>query len=115
MNRERIAKLEADYLVENPPGLVEPLVFNDPTCLENDGGRFPFPIITESLLIDGWEPTGKDWFVDSSGFGQESESALTAGQFRAELLAYLREHPDHGFGITGVGQFQVYVSAFRRE
>lgn len=115
MNRERIAELEADYLEDHPPGLVEPFVFDDPTNLESSQGRFPFPIITEPLLIDGWERTEKEWFVDSSGFGDDKEPALTVDQFRTELLAYVREHPDHGFGITGVGQFQVYVSAFRPE
>lgn len=115
MNRERIAELEEEYLAEHPPGLIEPYVFSELTGLENGEERFPFPIITESLLIDGWEPTGKEWFVDSSGFGSPSEPALTDSQFRTELLAYLREHPDHGFGITSVGQFQVFVSAFRRD
>ena len=114
MNRERIANLERDYLEDHPgtAGTVEPFVFNNPD--EPKEGTFPFPIITDNLLSEDWEPADEFWFVDSSGFGQEGEPALTMEEFRAELMEYVQQHPDHGFGLSGVGQFQVYVSAYRR-
>lgn len=114
MNRERIAQLEDEYLAEHEAGTVEPFVFDDLTDLENGQGGYPFPIITDNLLSDDWEETDQVWFVDASGFGSEREPALTAEAFRKQLLEYLRQHPDHGFGLSGVGQFQVYVSAYRR-
>jgi hypothetical protein len=98
----------------NTVKIVEPFVFDDPTVLENGEGGFPFPDMTDQSLSEGWESTGKTWFVDSSGFGREDESALTAGTFRKQLIEYLQEHPDHGLGLSGIGQFQVYVSAYRK-
>jgi len=44
--------------------------------------------------------------VDNSGFGQVGEMALTIGQF----LGKVRQ--GFYYGITGVGQFQVYVSEY---
>jgi len=117
MNRERIHQLAKEYLDEHPgtAGTVEPYVFDDPKVLENRGFiRFPFPIVTDNLLSDDWEPTEQTWFVDSSGFGRKDESALTIGEFQARLLKYVEQHPDHGFGLTGVSQFQVCVTAYRR-
>ena len=113
MNRERIQQLEEEYLEEHPgtAGTVEPYVY--PDCVPGEGG-FPFPLITDHLLSDEWEETEKQWFVDSSGVGHEDEPALTSDQFLSELRQYIRENPDHGFGLSGVGQFQVYVSAYRR-
>jgi hypothetical protein len=73
---------------------------------------FPFPMLG-NLVPDGWELTGDEWFVDSSGFGREGELALTAEQFTEELKEYVAEHPGYGFAVTQAGQFQVYVSAFK--
>ena len=116
MNRERIAELEEKYLDEHPgtAGTVEPYVYNDP-AISVGPGRFPFPIITEHLLSDDWEPTEQNWFVDSSGFGQRNERALTLDDFRAQLIEYIRKHPDHGFALSGAGQFQVCVTAYRKK
>ncbi len=116
MNRERIDTLEEAYLEEHPgsAGTVEPFVFDDPSVLENNEGGFPLPITTDLLLSEKWEETEQTWFVSTSGFGKDNEPALTADVFRRELVKYLREHPDHGFGLSSVGQFQVYVTAYRR-
>jgi len=117
MNRERIYQLAEEYLDEHPgtAGTVEPYVFDNPKVLENKGFiRFPFPILTDMLLSEDWEETDMRWFVDSSGFGNSDEPALTIGEFQMRLLKYLDKHPDHGFGVTGAGQFQCYVTAYRR-
>ena len=97
-------------------GSIEPYVFADLTGLESGEGDFPFPDLTDYLALDGsrWEQAEGEWFVDISGFGRTDEPALTMDQFRSELLAYVREHPDHGFGLSGIGQFQAYVSAYKR-
>jgi len=118
MDRERGAQLEDKYLAEHlgVEEIVEPFVFGteEVAGLETGEGNFPFPSLIDCTLSPDWEPTDKSWFVDSSGFGQVGELALTVDQFREQLLAYLRVHPDHGFALTGIGQFQVYVGAFRK-
>lgn len=118
MNRERIATLEKEYLEEHPgcAGTVVPYVYYDLDELnpERAADGFPFPIITDVLLAGDWEPTDQTWFVDSSGFGRAGEPALTVDQFRRELIDYVYQNPEHGFGLSGVGPFQVYVTAYRR-
>jgi hypothetical protein len=56
------------------------------------------------------------YFVDSSGCGSESEPALTYSAFKLivnRLLAIANKRGDVLYSaLTGVGQFQVYVSIF---
>jgi hypothetical protein len=55
----------------------------------------------------GWEQVLVH-FVDSSGFGQESEPALTIDQLLVRMI------PGYGYAITEEGQFQVYITQFQR-
>ena len=61
---------------------------------------------------DGFLPKG--WtleevhFVDSSGFGRSGEGALTVDEFIKVVK------PGYGYVITGIGQFQVYISEFKK-
>ena len=55
----------------------------------------------------GWEFV-EDLFVDNSGFGSLDETALTAGQFIEKIKK------GFSYAITDVGQFQVYVSVFKK-
>jgi len=76
--------------------------------------RFPFPNIGD-YTPPGWERVeGAEWFVDKTGWGSEGEPALTVRGFQAALVEYVRENPRHGYAITEEGQFQVYVTAFRK-
>jgi hypothetical protein len=54
------------------------------------------------------------YFVDSSGFGELIEAALTIDQF----VDVLKPHDDNGielgYGVVEVGQFQVKVGVFRK-
>jgi hypothetical protein len=72
---------------------------------------FPFPFLGD-YVPPGWTKTDEEWFVDSSGFGQESEPALTVVAFKKVLAEYVHDFPGRGFGITSAGQFQVYVAAY---
>ena len=56
--------------------------------------------------INGYENTNT-FFVDSSGFGQEGEMALTINQFLKEIKV------GYAYGIIEAGQFQVYISEFK--
>ena len=56
---------------------------------------------------DGWK-LKEELFVDSSGFGELGDSALTIGEFHSKVKA--------GFGYATIdsGQFQVFVGVFER-
>ena len=53
-------------------------------------------------------------FVDSSGFGLESEPALTASEFEREFRKYVDLNGVVYTSLVGVGQFQVYVGIFAK-
>lgn len=48
--------------------------------------------------------------VDSTGFGDRGELALTQEQFSE----FIQRHPGYGYAITEAGQFQVVVAVYRR-
>jgi hypothetical protein len=68
--------------------------------------RFPFPFLG-TYVPKGWKLT-TDYFVDSSGFGEAGEPALTIRQFLGRIKT------GHGYAITEVGQFQVYIGEFEK-
>lgn len=49
-----------------------------------------------------------EFFVDSSGFGQLSEPALTIKEFYAKVKAGL------GYAVIEEGQFQVFIGVFKK-
>ena len=51
-------------------------------------------------------------FVDSSGFGQPSEPALTIDQLISLMAKLLSNKPSLGFGIVSEGQFQITIGVF---
>jgi hypothetical protein len=55
----------------------------------------------------GYKKTA-DFFVDNSGLGSESELAYTFDGFLKEVKA------GYYYGISEVGQFQVYISEFKK-
>lgn len=71
---------------------------------------FPFPNFGD-YRPKNWELV-EELFVDSSGFGQDYEIAMSVNQF----LDYLKDHVTDGYGyaIISAGQFQVYVGVFKK-
>lgn len=67
----------------------------------------------DTLKLRGYELV-KELFVDSSGFGQESEPALTTSEFDKEVMALVAEHGTLYSFLTGVGMFQCYVGLFKK-
>lgn len=66
----------------------------------------------ETLILKGYKEI-KSFFVDNSGFGSETESALTPANFLKELESLLNEYPQGVYCfLTDCGQFQVYITAF---
>ena len=53
-------------------------------------------------------------FCDSSGFGNEREPALTERQAKARVQELLDKHGTLFAGLTGIGQFQVYVTLWKK-
>lgn len=71
------------------------------------------PCNVETMELLGYELV-KELFVDSSGFGSESEPALTKTAFQNELESLLQEHGTLTAKITGAGMFQVYIGLFKK-
>lgn len=67
---------------------------------------FPFPNFGD-YRPKGWKLV-ETYFVDSSGMGSSDEPALTVEQFKKKLKV------GFGYAIVEAGQFQVYVSEFKR-
>lgn len=67
----------------------------------------------ETAILKGYELI-EELFVDSSGFGSESEPALTRSGFERELEKLLKKHGKLHACITRAGQFQVYIGLFKK-
>ena len=67
---------------------------------------FLFPNIGDAVP-KGWELV-ETYFVDSSGFGQIGEPALTVGQFIEKLEV------GFAYAIVETGQFQVHIGKFKK-
>ncbi len=90
----------------------------EPVCLGSGQFHLPFPIPFIGTLVEQFGLPFAEietFFVDSSGFGQESELALTSERFADLASKLVAEHPRPLYwGVTQTGQFQVYVTAFER-
>jgi hypothetical protein len=95
MNEQRCNEAKSQRL--KPLVAYRKLNFEDIRSMPNFGDYRP----------KGWKLV-RELFVDSSGLGQEGESALTIGQLLAEIKMF------HGYAITEEGQFQVRISEFMR-
>jgi hypothetical protein len=61
-----------------------------------------------------WTRTEKDFFADASGFGAENEPALTPNRLVKAMRDHFACNPTAGYAITEVGQFQLYITAFKK-
>lgn len=54
------------------------------------------------------------YFVDSSGFGDEREPAMTVGRFTETVSELLNTCSEPLYAVlSGIGQFQVYVTVLK--
>jgi hypothetical protein len=68
----------------------------------------------ETMELKGYELID-NLFVDNSGFGTDSEPALTANSFIDKVLQIIANEKNSVYAtITDAGQFQVYVGLFRK-
>lgn len=72
---------------------------------DRDENVFKCPAVTKKII--GYNLINT-YFVDNSGFGSDSEPALTASQFLNKVK--------QGFyyGIISQGQFQVYIGEYQK-
>jgi hypothetical protein len=71
---------------------------------DKDNGVFKCPVIqnkdiSEFKLVN-------TYFVDNSGLGDRGEVALIASDFLSQVKK------DYYYGITSIGQFQVYIGEY---
>lgn len=67
----------------------------------------------DMVVMDGYEEIDT-LFCDSSGFGSTGERALTKKQAIDKVSEMMAEHGEMYAGVTGIGQFQVYVTLYRK-
>lgn len=78
-----------------------------PTIAKEDGQRLQHIPSLGDYRPKGWTLIDA-LFVDSSGFGDSSEPALTIDQFYNKVKA------GFGYAVIEAGQFQVYIGVFER-
>ena len=54
-------------------------------------------------------------FVDSSGFGEKGEGALTTEELEIKLFDFCSEYKNIYTFITGIGQFQIYLGVYIKD
>lgn len=67
----------------------------------------------ETMELKGYTLV-KEYFVDNSGFGMESEPAYTANGFINQLTELIKTEGSLVAKITNQGQFQVYLGLFKK-
>ena len=83
-----------------------PLVLSSAQIADAHAGRPSFQIPSiGSRRPRGWKLVAH-YFVDTSGFGERGEPALTMADFLAKL------RPGYGYAVIETGQFQRYVGEF---
>lgn len=71
---------------------------------------FPFPFLG-SYVPKGWRLIEK-LFVDKTGWGYESEPAMTHAALRKRLIENCDKKKTYGYALVEEGQFQVYVGVY---
>lgn len=74
--------------------------------------------VFKSKNLDGIDLKGyreiETIFCDSSGMGAKGERALTRSQILEKTTELLAKHGQLYSGTTGIGQFQVYITFFKK-
>lgn len=100
---ETIQAMNKDRCKEATKLKLAPLVASTKLCLEDIRKMPNFG----DFRPKGWKLV-RELFVDSSGFGEKGEMALTIEQFLEEIKRF------HGYAIIEEGQFQVRIGEFMR-
>ena len=104
INRQATRRSQAERKV---PALIE--AYDVRAYRDGDKNAVSIPMIGDRLPR-GYKKVGEPVFCDHSGFGEESEPAMTLRAF----LAYLESHAPSYWGIFESGQFQSYVQEYEK-
>jgi hypothetical protein len=85
----------------------------DTLVLVRDAGDFFTAKSVADVDLDAYTEVDT-LFCDASGMGSESEAALTQNQAKAKVSKLISKHGPLFAGITGIGQFQVYVTLYKK-
>lgn len=110
MSIEYIQQLAEDNGAVARHRRTEPLVVAENPMLDEDLRGMPN---LGDYVPEDWELV-KTHFVDSSGFGQNGERAMTLDAFVTLVRTEIAQ-PDviFGWGLVEAGQFQVYIGQFK--
>ena len=88
---------------------LEPKIVADTPSLEEDLRHIPN---LGDYVPKHWKLVATH-FVDSSGFGEEDEAAITFDQFKTRVQNEIASNKEiFGWGLVQQGQFQVYIGQF---
>lgn len=102
MDLRSIRRLSQEAAVKAASKGLTPYIWEEDDKVEPDLVYFPF---LGTHVPRGWVMVNT-YFVDSSGFGDEDDPALTHEQFLEKLQI------GRGYAIIEAGEFQVYVGEF---
>lgn len=110
---DTIASLNADAALAAAQKNLEPFIPWDADEIGIIGAEFfrSIPNLGSLDISDTWDHV-EDTLVDSSGFGQPGEPALTIDQALDFVIDHANESGSRGFAVTSQGQFQVVLSVF---
>ena len=115
MSLEIIQSLSAETGLKARRQKRVPYVFSDASAVEQLGSlRGPSIPNLGDYCPKGWELV-ETLFVDSSGWGDPSEPAMTQAQFRQWVADRFNEGKTYGYAVVESGQFQVYVGVFEKQ
>lgn len=112
---DTIASLNADAALAAAQKNLQPFIPWDADEIGIIGAKFfrNIPNIGSLDVSDTWDHV-EDTLVDSSGFGQPGEPALTIDQALDYVIGHVEESGRRGFAVTSQGQFQVVLSVFEK-
>jgi hypothetical protein len=115
MHPNEIARMSREASARSARQRTAPLVVEQEDLQLGDEALLTFlrraPFLGSSYTPKGWVLV-QELFVDSTGFGYDTEPALSHRQ----LVEKVRElGPGKGYGITEAGQFQVYLGVYGRQ
>ncbi len=110
---DTIVSLNADAALAAAAKNLEPFIPWDAREIKNIGFDFfrSIPNLGSLDVSAAWD-TVETVLVDSSGFGQPGERALTLEQALDFVVQHASESGKRGFAVTSQGQFQVELSVF---
>jgi len=118
-NAIKPVRFEEEDIEQAREGIISPLkkIVNLGDYVPKGWKRFNTKKIADQLEISfSWKILNNGGlFVDSSGFGSDSEPALSVNQFLEMIIKLYDFNKDLGFAIYSEGQFQLTVGVYEED